>query len=162
MSTKQGREISSWVNGQSAQSSFSQSAFWPICETIQKAFSERFTQWFLVKKILIKKCLCRSKKCNLLSLRRFLQLLYFSSAVVVKFDLIFSVKTAIMESLDCTNLMDDDTDQVNVARKLTPPSMLQPLTHPEVISADKMMSLSLRADAENNQVSLFKILLDWC
>ena len=66
-----------------------------------------------------------------------------------------------MESLDCTNLTDDESDQASVARKLTPPSMLQPRLHPEVISGDRMMSLSLRADAENNQVNfLHRVNLD--
>jgi len=66
----------------------------------------------------------------------------------------FYLQGAIMESLDSANLTDDDDDKA-VNRKLKPPSMLRNSAsiepHPELIG-DEMISLSLRADAENNHV----------
>jgi hypothetical protein len=67
---------------------------------------------------------------------------------------------AIMESLDYPlsqdNLLEDEALTCGVARKLSPStfcSTKDPMTLlPDVLSPDKMMSLTLRADSENNQV----------
>ena len=65
-----------------------------------------------------------------------------------------------MESLDY-HLADDETLTRSSVRKLTPPmsdNHRHPVgqhpvsSFPEVLLPDKMMSLSLRADSENNQV----------
>jgi hypothetical protein len=68
-----------------------------------------------------------------------------------------------MESLDYTlsnhNLDEDETLTRNIARKFSPPSSSGgPVAHsmtsfPDILSPDRMTSLSLRADAENNQVN---------
>ncbi len=75
-----------------------------------------------------------------------------------------------MESLDYPlsndNLVEDKTLTRNIARKLSPPSSSGvPVAHsmtsfPDVLSPDKMTSLSLRADAENNQVFIILIHLN--
>ena len=67
---------------------------------------------------------------------------------------------AIMESLDYPlsqdNLLEDQALTRSVARKLSPPTLSTTndamTSLPDVLFPDRMMSLTLRADSENNQV----------
>ena len=65
-----------------------------------------------------------------------------------------------MESLDYPlsqdNLLEDQALTRSVARKLSPPTLSTTndamTSLPDVLFPDRMMSLTLRADSENNQV----------